>query len=199
VDHSIEDYNQSLLFEHNELKCHCKDLQTALVEAHSDTKKRVANLEAKVKSAQAHDEKHLRDFKDGLIRKLLELCGLYVGNVQTIGGLCLQLSTEEPSVEDCLRRLSEEITGLPDMFSGVNENFATTAIEEALAMAGDSVDLDIVRGTTVKSGADVLPIGHNEQRAARAVSKKWWHSFGYDYVLVAIRANHEKVLFYLRF
>jgi hypothetical protein len=42
------------------LKCHCKDLQTALVEAHSDTKKRVANLEAKVKSAQAHDEKHLR-------------------------------------------------------------------------------------------------------------------------------------------
>jgi hypothetical protein len=30
---------------------------------------------------KAHDEKRLRDFKDGLVRKLEELCGLYVGNV----------------------------------------------------------------------------------------------------------------------
>jgi hypothetical protein len=29
------------------------------------------------------------------------------------------------------------LPGLPDMFSGVNENFATAAIEGALAMAGD--------------------------------------------------------------
>jgi hypothetical protein len=40
--------------------------------------------------------------------------------------------------------LSEEISGLPDMFSGVNENFTTAAIEGALAMAGDLVDLDVV-------------------------------------------------------
>jgi hemerythrin-like domain-containing protein len=102
VDHSIEDYNllvmgnQSLLCEHNELKCRCEDLQATLVEAHSDTKKRVVDLEAKVKSVEDHGEKHLRDFKDGLVRKLKELRGLYVGNVQTIGGLCSQLPTEEP-------------------------------------------------------------------------------------------------------
>jgi hypothetical protein len=73
VDHSIEDYNllvmgnKSLLSERNELKCHCEDLQVALVETCSDTKKRVADLEAKVKSTEAHDEKHLRDFEDGLV------------------------------------------------------------------------------------------------------------------------------------
>jgi hypothetical protein len=93
VDRSIEDYNllvmgnKSLLSERNELKCHCEDLQVALVETCSNTKKRVADLEAKVKSAEAHDEKHLRDFEDGLVRRLEELRGLYVGNVQTIGGL----------------------------------------------------------------------------------------------------------------
>jgi hypothetical protein len=76
------------------------------------------------------------------------------------------------------------------MLSGVNENLATTVIEGALAMAGDLVDLDVVRGMAAESGADVLPVGHNVQRAARAVSKKWWRSFGYDYVLAAIRANH---------
>jgi hypothetical protein len=57
---------------------------------------------------------------------------------------CLQLPTEEPSVVDCLRWLSEEISGLPYMFNGVNENFATATIEGTLAMAGDSVDLDVV-------------------------------------------------------
>jgi hypothetical protein len=45
VDHSIEDYNllvmgnKSLLSERNDLKCHCEDLQAALVEARSDAKK----------------------------------------------------------------------------------------------------------------------------------------------------------------
>jgi hypothetical protein len=126
------------------LKCRCEDLQAALAEAHSDIKKRVVDLEAKVKSKEALDEKRLRDFEDGIVRKLEELHGLYVSNVQIIGGLCLQLPTEEPSVEDCLRWLSEEISSLPDMFGGVNENFATAAIEGALTMAGDSVDLDVV-------------------------------------------------------
>jgi hypothetical protein len=50
----------------------------------------------------------------------------------------------EPSAEDYLHWMSAEITSLPNMFSGVNENFSTTMIEGALAMAGDSVDLDIV-------------------------------------------------------
>jgi hypothetical protein len=94
--------------------------------------------------------------------------------------------------------VSEEISGLLDMFRGVNENFATAAIEGALAMVEDSIDLDVVRGSTAKSGADVFPAGHNVRSVMRAVSQKWWRSFGYDYVLAAIRANHEKVLVYLR-
>jgi hypothetical protein len=85
------------------------------------------------------------------------------------------------------------------MFSGVNENFATAAIDGALTMAGDLVDLDVVRGTATESGVDVLPTGQNVQRAAWAVSKKWWCLFGYDYMLATIQANHEKVLVYLRF
>jgi hypothetical protein len=65
VDHSVKDYNllvignKSLLSERNELKCRYEDLQVALVEARSDAKKRVADLEAKVKSVEAHGEKHL--------------------------------------------------------------------------------------------------------------------------------------------
>jgi hypothetical protein len=67
-----------------------------------------------------------------------------VRNVQTIGGLCSQMPAGEPSADDYLHWLSVEITGLPDMFNGANENFATAVIEGALAMAGDSVDLDAV-------------------------------------------------------
>jgi hypothetical protein len=67
-----------------------------------------------------------------------------VHNVQTIGGLCSQMPTGEPSAEDYLRWLSMEVIGLPDMFSGVNENFATTVIEGALTMARDSADLAVV-------------------------------------------------------
>jgi hypothetical protein len=76
--------------------------------------------------------------------KLEELRGLYAGNVQTIRGLCLQMAVEEPSAMDYLRWLLEEVSSPLEMFSGVNENFATVAIEGALAMAGDSVDLDAV-------------------------------------------------------
>jgi hypothetical protein len=108
---------------------------------------------------------------------------LYVDNVQIIGGLCSQISIEEAFVEDYLRCHSEEISGLPEMFSGVNENFATAVIEGALTMAGDSVDHDVVRSTAVVSGVDILPARHDIHRAVWAVSKKRWRSFGYDYVL----------------
>jgi hypothetical protein len=121
------------------------------VETHSDAKKRIADLEVKVRSAEARSidaatggEKCLRDFKDGLVRKLEELHRLYVDNVQTIGGLCSQMLPEEPSADDCLHWLSEEIFGLPEMFGGVNGNFATAAIGGALAVARDLVDLDVV-------------------------------------------------------
>jgi hypothetical protein len=45
------------------------------------------------------------------------------------------------------------------VFGGINKNFAITAVEGALAMAGDSVDLEVMRDDVVSSGADILPVG----------------------------------------
>jgi hypothetical protein len=39
-----------------------------------------------------------------------------------------------------------------------------------------------------------LPAERNVRRVVWAVLKKWWCSFGYDYVLAAIRATHKNVL-----
>jgi hypothetical protein len=107
------------------------------------------------------------------------------------------MATEEPSAMDYLRWLSEEVSSLLEMFSSVNENFATTVIEGALTMAEDSVNLDAVRGTAIESGTYALPAGPDIRRAAWAVSKKWWRSFGYDSVLSAIHAKREEVLTFL--
>jgi hypothetical protein len=60
---------------------------------------------------------------------------------------------------------------------------------------GHSASISVV----TESGTDVLPAGPDIRRAARAVSKKWWRSFGYDYVLATIRAKHEEVLTCLQF
>jgi hypothetical protein len=109
------------------------------VEVRSRAKKQIVDLEAKVKSAEAHNadvpaasEKRLQDFKDELVCDLAELHMLYVRNAQAIRGLCSPMPEGEPSSADYLRWLSTEISSLLDMFGGVNENFATTAIKGAL-------------------------------------------------------------------
>jgi hypothetical protein len=48
----------------------------------------------------------------------------------------------EPSSMDYIRWLSVEVTGLPEMFTGRNENFIVDTVEGTLVMAGDSIDLD---------------------------------------------------------
>jgi hypothetical protein len=101
----------------------------------------------------------LKDFEDELIRDLMELCALYVRNTQAIGGLCSPMPEVELLAADYLRWLSTEISGLPDVFGGVNENFATATVKGALAMAGDSVDLEAMWDAAVLSGADILPVG----------------------------------------
>jgi hypothetical protein len=142
VNNGIEDYDllmegsKSLLAERDDFHCHCEDLQVELAEVHSDAKKQIADLEARVKSAEAHSvdvaatgKKCLKDFKGELIRDLADKHALYVRNAQAIGGLCLSMPEGEPSAVDDLRWLSTEISGLPDMFGGVNENFATASVE----------------------------------------------------------------------
>jgi hypothetical protein len=113
-----------------------------------------------------------------------------------IGDLCSPMLVEEPSAEDYLCWLSEEVSSLLDVFNGVNGNFAAAAIEGALAMDGDSIDFDAVRVAASESSIDVLPTGPDVRRAARSISKKWWPSFGYNYVLSIIRAKKAEVLAY---
>jgi SMC interacting uncharacterized protein involved in chromosome segregation len=80
VDNGIEDYNllmvgnESLLAERNDFRYRCEELEKKLTEVHSDSKKRIADLEAKVKSAEARSvdvattgEKRLRDFEGWLV------------------------------------------------------------------------------------------------------------------------------------
>jgi hypothetical protein len=198
------DGNKSLLDEHNDFRYRCEDFQAELAGVCSNAEKRTADLESRVKSAEAHStdiaaagEKQLRDFEGGLIWDLDGLRELYVRNAPTIGGLCSLMPEGKPSATDYLCWLSIEISGLPDMFGGVNENFVTAAVKGAPVMTGDSVDLDALQSAAAESGADVLPTECDVWRVMWAVSKKWWHSFGYNYVLVAIRAKHEKMLVYI--
>jgi hypothetical protein len=97
VDIGVEDY--TLLMECN---------KSLLVER-VDAKKKVADLEARVKSIEAHSvdvnaagEERLRDFEDGLVRDLVELRALYMRNTQTIRGLCSPMPEGEPSAVDYL-------------------------------------------------------------------------------------------------
>jgi hypothetical protein len=209
MENGIEDYdlllegNKSLLAERDDFCYHCEDLRAELAEVRSRAKKQIADLEAKVKSAEAHSvdiaaagEKCLKDFEDELVHDLAELHMLFVRNTQAIGGLCSPMPEGKPSAADYLRWLSTEIFGLPDMFGGINENFATATVEGALAMAGDFVDLEVMQDVVVSSGVDILPTGRDVRRSAHAVVKNWRRSFGYNYVLAAIRTKHAKVPFF---
>jgi hypothetical protein len=205
LDHSAEDYelvvagSRKLSFECDQLKICFDNLQAELAQARSDTEKCISNLETKVASAEAcsieiaaNGEKSLRDFQGVLVRQLKRVHDMYAERVQSIGGLCLMMLAGEPSVEDYANWLFEEVSSLPDVFSGVNENFATAAIEGALALAGDLVDLEVVRTGASEAGADILPAASGVRKAAWAISKKWWRLFGYDYVLSTIRTQQVK-------
>jgi hypothetical protein len=93
MDIGVKDYtllmegNKSLLAECDDFHHHYEGLEVEVAEVRSDAKKKVADLETRVKSAEAHsvditaaDEERLRDFKDGLVRDLAELHTLYVCN-----------------------------------------------------------------------------------------------------------------------
>jgi hypothetical protein len=207
VDIGVKDYAllmegyKSLLAQRDDFHHHCEGLEVEVAEVGFDAKKKVADLEGRVKCAKAHSvdiaatgQERLRDFEDGLIRDLVELHALYECNTQTIGGLCSPMLEGEPSTADYLHWLSTEISGLLDMFGGVNENFITAAVEGALILASSSVDLDALQDAAAASGVDILPMEHDVCRAACAVSKKWWRSFGYNYVLDAIRARLHEVV-----
>jgi hypothetical protein len=61
----------------------------------------------------------------------------------------------EPSAVDYLHWFSAELTGLPKMFAGVNENFISGVVEGTLVMAGGYVDLGALQIVATDSGADI--------------------------------------------
>jgi hypothetical protein len=169
-------------------------LEDELKKASSDSIVSIAALEAKVKSAEAHNaevatasDKRLSDFEAELIRDLVGLQKLYIRNVQSIGGLSSPMPKGYPSGTGYNRWLSTEVAGLPEMFASVNKNSISIAVQGALIMASESVDLNTLQDITAVSGPDIFPIEQDVRRAAHAVSKKWWCSFSYNYVLGAIR------------
>jgi hypothetical protein len=123
-------------------------------------------------------KKRLSDFENELIKDLAELHTLYERKVQSIRGLCSLVPEDEPSVTDYICWLSTEVTGLLEMFAGMNEIFVSATVEGTLVMAGCSVDLAALQASAADSGADILPMERDVQSATHAVSKKWWCSFG---------------------
>jgi hypothetical protein len=158
-------------------------------------KRKLLSAEARNAEIATESKKSLDDFQGVLIHQLERVHDMYAEKIRSISALCLVMPAEEPSADDYLSWLSEEVSGLPDVFSGVNENFTTAATEGVLTLADDSIDLKAVWAAASEAGADILPAASGVRRAARAVSKKWWRWFGYDYVLSAIHAQQVKVFF----
>jgi hypothetical protein len=192
--------NMSLLAERIDLHYLCEDLDAGLAKIHNDSAVSIASLEAKIKYVEAHivdvaavDEKRLSDFEAELVRDLAGLWKLYVCNVQGIKGLCSPMPEVVSSAADYIPWLSMELVGLPEMFASVNENFISTMVEGALMMVEEIFDLNALRDAVAESRVDILPAGRDVWRVARTVSKKWWRSFGYDYVLATICTKLHEV------
>jgi hypothetical protein len=56
-------------------------------------------------------------------------------------------------------------------------------------MVGGSIDLAGLQNFNAVRGADVLPRERDVQKAAHAVVRKWWRSFGYNSTLAAVQAR----------
>jgi hypothetical protein len=137
----------------------------------------------------AAGEKRLVDFEMELVIDLAELRMAYERSVQSMKGLCSPMPEGEPTVADYVRWLTTEVTSLPEVFSDVNENLVSAAVEGALVMAVGSVDLAALQASIAVSGADVLPGERDVRKASHAVARKWWHSFSYNSTLAAIQAR----------
>jgi hypothetical protein len=117
----------------------------------------------------------------------------YERNVQSIIGLCSPMPEGENTVADYVRWLAMEVNSLPEVFFGVNENFASAAVEGALAMARDSVDLADLQASAAVSRADELPGGRDIRKTTRTTERKWWRSFDYASTLATVQARLCKV------
>jgi hypothetical protein len=169
----LKDDNNILLAEHNVLWDHVTSLVSELAKAKASTAVGIAALKVNVVSIKAHIlddaaavKKHLVDFEMNLTKDLANLSEAYERNIQSINNLCSPILNDGPSVGDYMRWLAVEIASLPEVFSGINENFISVAVEGVLVMASDPVDLAALQASIADSGADIIPGGRDVQKTA---------------------------------
>jgi hypothetical protein len=80
---------------------------------------------------------------------------LYVHNIHSIGGSCSSIPEGDPFTADYLHWFSMEVGGLPEVFTGINENVISAAVEGTLVMAGPFVNLGALQAATAVSEADI--------------------------------------------
>jgi hypothetical protein len=158
--------SESLLAECNTLCDQIADLESELVEVKMGATRDISIMEAKVASTEARAvddaaaaEKCLVDFRAKLTKGIVGLHKAYERNIQRLGGICTPSSNATPSVQDYVCWLTSEVGYLPGVFTSVNENFISTAIEGVLKMPDEtgSIDPDALQTSAAESGADVLP------------------------------------------
>jgi hypothetical protein len=78
-----------------------------------------------------------------LTSDLAHLHKAYEHNIRSFGGICSPIAGATPSA-DYIRWLTSEVGCLTEVFTSVNENFASVSIEGMMTMAegADSVDLE---------------------------------------------------------
>jgi hypothetical protein len=196
----LKDGSYNLLAECNALRDLVTDLELELAEAKMSVAKDIVALEVKVVSVEAHVmdedasmEKHFVDFKKEFTEDLAGLREAYENNIQSLGGLCLPILDDEPSIGDYVCWLFVEVAFLPEVFVGVNENFISVVIEGVLMMVGDSVDLAMLQASTTDSGVDIVFGGRDVWKTTHNITRGWWHSFGYKSTLATVQAKLREV------
>jgi hypothetical protein len=76
-------------------------------------------------------------------------------------------------VTTCFGWFAAEVASLPEVFLGINDNFILAAVDGALMMAGDYVDLSALQASTAASGVDILLGAREIRKTARTIICSW--------------------------
>jgi hypothetical protein len=101
-----------------------------------------------------------------------------------------------PSADDYLRWLKSEVNNaLSEVFAGVNENFASVALEGVLHMlrGHDSIDLDTLQRVASVCGTTAFPAPRDVKKTLRVIAEVWWRTLGYREALSIARTKLREV------
>jgi hypothetical protein len=101
--------------------------------------KDIAALEAKHADMDAHAaensiiaKRHFEDFGMKLARDLAPMRKAYECNIRSLNRICSPVPDAAPSAKDYVRWLKSELDFLPQVCTGLNENFISVAIDGML-------------------------------------------------------------------